>query len=182
LLELVVPAADSPLQPNRRVLLSTAPGNLLPQSNLAGQDCLELSTKAEYGLVALLELGSIHPSGKLLQVAEIARRQGIPERYLEQMLTALRRGGLLHSLRGPRGGYRLARPPAEIHLDEVVDCLEGLPARRQACGQPSVEFRVLGVLEERLQRARRRILEQTRLDQLLEERQSLSEPQPMFFI
>jgi Rrf2 family protein len=145
---------------------------------------LELSTKTAYGLVALLELGSIHPSGQLLQVAEIARRQGIPERYLEQMLTALRRGGLLHSIRGPRGGYRLARPPAEIHLHEVVDCLEGPPTDphpRSSAGQ-TPDFAVLEALDDRLQQARRRILEQTRLDQLLEERQTLSEPQPMFFI
>jgi Rrf2 family protein len=143
-----------------------------------------LSTKAEYGLVALLELGAIHASGKHLQVAEIARRQGIPERYLEQMLTTLRRGGLLHSIRGPRGGYRLARPPAEIHLDEVLDCLEGSPAAsRTRTGQDhSPDFAVLEALEGRLQQAQRRILRQTRLDQLLEERQTLSEPQPMFFI
>ena len=145
---------------------------------------MELSTKTAYGVVALLELGSIHPSGQLLQVAEIARRQGIPERYLEQMLTALRRGGLLHSIRGPRGGYRLARPPAQIHLHEVVDCLEGPPADprpRSGAGQ-TPDFAVLGALDDRLQQARRRILEQTRLDQLLEERQNLSAPQPMFFI
>lgn len=145
---------------------------------------MKLSTKAEYGLVALLELGAIHSSGKHLQVAEIARRQGIPERYLEQMLTTLRRGGLLHSIRGPRGGYRLARPPAEIHLDEVLDCLEGPPtASRTRTGEDhSPDFAVLEALEGRLQQAQRRILQQTRLDQLLEERQNLSEPQPMFFI
>jgi Rrf2 family protein len=147
-------------------------------------NCLELSTKVAYGLVALLELAAIHPSGQLLQVAEIARRQGIPERYLEQMLTTLRRGGVLHSNRGPRGGYRLARPPAEIQLAEVVDCLEGATAESRPCSgdRSSPDFAVLEVLEGRLQQARRRILEQTRLDQLLEERQTLSEPQPMFFI
>ncbi len=145
---------------------------------------MKLSTKAEYGLVALLELGAIHPSGQLLQVAEIARRQGIPERYLEQMLTSLRRGGLLQSIRGPRGGYRLARPPAEIQLSEVVDCLEGTPSKSQprAGAHHSPDFAVLKALEGRLQQAQRRILEQTRLDQLLEERQGLSQPQPMFFI
>jgi Rrf2 family protein len=145
---------------------------------------LKLSTKAEYGLVALLELGAIHASGKLLQVGEIARRQGIPERYLEQMLTSLRRGGLLHSIRGPRGGYRLARPPAEIQLAEVMDCLEGPPAesRTRTGERHSPDFAVLEALEGRLQQAQRQILQQTRLDQLLEERQSFSEPQPMFFI
>ena len=145
---------------------------------------MKLTTKAAYGLVALMELAAIHPSGRLLQVGEIARRQGIPERYLEQMLTSLRRGGLLHSIRGPRGGYRLARPPAEIQLAEVVDCLDGPSSETGSWSgeRPTPDFVVLEALEGRLLQAQRRILQQTRLDQLLEERQSLSEPQPMYFI
>lgn len=144
---------------------------------------MELRARTAYGIVALIELAAIHGSDQLLQVGEIARRQGIPERYLEQMLTSLRRAGLLHSSRGPRGGYRLARPPAAIHLDEVVQCLEGErpPQPRQEAGG-SAEFAVLDALEERLRQARSQILRRTRLDQLLEERQALSEPQPMFFI
>lgn len=153
---------------------------------------MELRARTVYGIVALIELAAIHGSDQLLQVGEIARRQGIPERYLEQMLTSLRRAGLLHSSRGPRGGYRLARPPASIHLDEVVHCLEGdqTPEARQARtssdagagASSSAEFAVLEALEERLRQARGEILRRTRLDQLLEERQALSEPQPMFFI
>ena len=66
----------------------------------------------------------------------------------------------------------------------MVDCLEGSPAASRArTGQDhSPDFAVLEALEGRLQEAQRRILRQTRLDQLLEERQTLSEPQPMFFI
>ncbi len=143
---------------------------------------MPLQAKTEYGLVALLELAAIHGNGRRLQVAEIARRQGIPERYLEQMLTSLRRGGLLESCRGPGGGYRLARPPAEIHLDEVVACLEGGRPRGRSCQRQSPEFAVLQALEERLQEARQGLLQRTRLDQLLEERQALCDPQPMFFI
>lgn len=90
------------------------------------------SAKTEYGLVSLLELAAIYPQGGVLQVAEIASRQGIPDRYLEQMLTSLRRGRILRSIRGPRGGYQLARPPAEIRIAEVVACLEG----RRAAAAP----------------------------------------------
>ena len=50
--------------------------------------------KTSYGIAALMELAGVHASGEVLQVAEIASRQGIPERYLEQMMTSLRRGGL----------------------------------------------------------------------------------------
>ena len=143
---------------------------------------MQLSAKTEYAVVALLELAAIHASGQLLQVGQIAQRQGIPERYLEQLLAALRRAGLLHSSRGPRGGYRLNRPPAEIHLDEVVNCLEGQPPRQRSGQRLSPEFGVLTGLDSRLLQARQRILSQTRLDQLLEERQALCQPQPMFFI
>ena len=57
-----------------------------------------------------------------LRVTEIANRHSIPDRYLEQMLAMLRRGHLLSSLRGPRGGYRLTRSPAEITVAEVLAC------------------------------------------------------------
>jgi hypothetical protein len=65
-----------------------------------------------------------------------------------------------------------------------VDCLEGPPSvsRSRTGERHSPDFAVLEALEGRLQQAQRRILEQTRLDQLLEERQGLSQPQPMFFI
>ena len=86
---------------------------------------MAFSAKTEYGLVALIELASVHASGGVLQVAEIARRQAIPERYLEQMLSALRRAGVLR---------------------------------------------------------RRALLESTHLDQLLEERDALAAPLPMYFI
>ena len=75
--------------------------------------------KTEYGLLALLELARIQDTGDVLQVAEIAQRQGIPDRYLEQMLTDLRKAGILRSIRGPRGGYQLARPATELTIAEI---------------------------------------------------------------
>ena len=81
---------------------------------------MPLSAKTQYGIVALIELATIHPRGGVLQVAEIAQRQGIPDRYLEQMLTSLRKAGYLISLRGPRGGFQLRLPPEEIRISEEI--------------------------------------------------------------
>ncbi len=133
-------------------------------------------------MVALIELAAVYGQQRLLQSGDIARGQGIPDRYLEQMLTALRRGGLLEGVRGPRGGYRLARPPSQISLDQVLACLEGERPASATAERTTAEFGVVEAVEHRLAQARHRILTQTRLDQLLEERQSMTSPLPMFFI
>jgi Rrf2 family protein len=86
---------------------------------------MELSCKVKYALVALLELASHHERGMPLQISQIAATQQMPDRYLEQLLTALRRGGFVRSQRGAKGGYLLAKPPWQITLREVIACLEG---------------------------------------------------------
>ena len=140
------------------------------------------SAKTEYGLVSLLELAAIHSQGGVLQVAEIASRQQIPDRYLEQMLTSLRRGRILRSIRGPRGGYQLARPPSEIRIAEVVACLEGESGARGQGARQTPEFEVIGGLEDRLEEARSAILEGTSLLDLLDERDRRLQSQLMYFI
>lgn len=65
-----------------------------------------------------------HGSGPV-QSAEIARQQCIPEPYLDQLLTTLRRAGFIRSVRGPQGGHALVRDPQEIRLCEVIEALEG---------------------------------------------------------
>ena len=143
---------------------------------------MSFSAKTEYGLVALIELAGVEPPGGKLQVAEICRRQGIPARYLDQMLTSLRKGGLLHSIRGPRGGYQLARPAAEITVAEVIDCLErSTPAERQG-DRSTVEFSVVASLDKQLDQARARLLSATTLQHLLEERRARTQPLEMFYI
>jgi Rrf2 family protein len=118
----------------------------------------------------------------VLQVAEIAQRQGIPDRYLEQMLASLRRGQILRSIRGPKGGYQLARPPAEIRVDAIVSCLEGDVPPRSAGEGATPEFEVLGRLEQRLEEARLGILSGTTLQDLLDQRDHLAQAQAMYFI
>jgi len=139
------------------------------------------SAKTQYALVSLMELAAIHAQGGVLQVGEIAQRQSIPDRYLEQMLTALRRSHILRSLRGPKGGYQLARPPAQVKLMEIVACLEGEPDTTPSARQ-SPEFQVLANLEDQLQRARLKLLQETTLQDLLDQRNSLGPSQVMYFI
>ena len=79
---------------------------------------MRFSMKTEYGVRAILELAA-HSGRGALQSAEIARRQGIPGPFLDQVLMTLRRAGMITSIRGPHGGHALARGAEEIRLDEV---------------------------------------------------------------
>ena len=85
---------------------------------------MRVSTKGDYGIRALVELAH-HCGEGPVQSAEIARRQCIPEPYLDQLLTTLRRAGFIRSVRGPQGGHALLREPSEIQLSEVIEALEG---------------------------------------------------------
>jgi Rrf2 family protein len=138
--------------------------------------------KTEYGLLALLELARVQSSGEVLQVAEIAQLQEIPDRYLEQMLTDLRKAGILRSIRGPRGGYQLARPATELTIAEVVACLEGenaVPDDRRG-GTPAA--RVVASLRQRLEQARQSVLEGTTLQDLHDQQRALTLADSMYFI
>lgn len=85
---------------------------------------MKLSMRGDYGLRALLDLGRRFGEGPV-QSGDIAARQGIPEPYLDHLLTVLRKGGLVKSVRGPQGGHTLVRPPAEVTLAEALGILEG---------------------------------------------------------
>jgi Rrf2 family cysteine metabolism transcriptional repressor len=143
---------------------------------------MTFSAKTEYGLVALIDLATAHPAGERVQTGEICRRHGIPERYLEQMLTALRKGGYLISIRGPRGGYQLARSPELITIAEVEECLGGDSRAERQGERQSAEFRVLDDLARQAEQARAGVLKATTLADLLRARDSQRQPTPMFYI
>ena len=88
---------------------------------------MKLSTRSTYGLRALVELALARGRGPL-SAAQIARRQGLSVAYLEQLLHRLKKQGVVTSVRGPKGGYLLAREPEHIRIGEVVRMLEGEPA------------------------------------------------------
>ncbi len=86
---------------------------------------MKITSKGRYGLKAMLELSKDYQSGLLVKSREIAQRQEIPLKYLEQIIAVLRKSSLLVSVRGPDGGYRLARSPENITIYEVLRTLEG---------------------------------------------------------
>jgi Rrf2 family protein len=142
---------------------------------------LGFSAKTTYGLQALMELADVAGSGERLQVGEIAARQAIPERYLEQMMTSLRRGGILRSIRGARGGYQLAKSADQILLSEVILCLEGEPnAGDPSSGSP--ELQVITAMADELRRQRDARLQTTTLADLQRQRDALLQAQAMYFI
>ncbi|MCG6883325.1 MAG: Rrf2 family transcriptional regulator [Silicimonas sp.] len=84
---------------------------------------MKLSTKGRYAMVALVEL-AMAPADGLLSLSEISRRQDISLPYLEQLFVKLRRGGLVESVRGPGGGYRLARPASSIRVADILAAVD----------------------------------------------------------
>ena len=86
---------------------------------------MKVSTKGDYGIRALIELTHHYGETRPLQSSEIASRQNVPESYLEQLLTTLRRAGFIRSVRGPQGGHALIRDPKELLVSEVIEALEG---------------------------------------------------------
>jgi len=85
---------------------------------------MRLTQKSKYATRALMEL-ALDECGSPLGVAEVARRQRIPERFLEQIFGDLRRAGVLESQRGAHGGYRFAMPPEGVSVLDVVEILDG---------------------------------------------------------
>ncbi|MCS7025329.1 MAG: Rrf2 family transcriptional regulator [Bryobacteraceae bacterium] len=85
---------------------------------------MNLSVKAEYALLALLDL-AMQPQGEPVRIAEIAKRQKIPQKFLELILASLKQGGFVVSRRGAEGGYLLARPPESITVGEVIRYIDG---------------------------------------------------------
>ncbi len=124
---------------------------------------MKISAKAEYACLAILALAG-HPGEVPLRIREIAQEQGIPERYLVQILLQLKGSGLVQSTRGASGGYRLARPAAAISLGEVLSAIEG-PGEppREASGPAG---RALASIWDDLRDAERAVLNRMSIAQI----------------
>jgi Rrf2 family protein len=119
---------------------------------------MELSRKARYGLRALCHVASVgHSSAQ-----NIANRQGIPSRYLEEIIAQLRRAGFVVGKRGPRGGYRLARPASEIYVGEIIAALS-----RPAPGTNTPQDEITRLVESRVDASFRDVMYRLPLADLL---------------
>ena len=100
---------------------------------------MRISARCDYGCKALLELSLHWPSKEPVQIHEISEKQGIPERYLVQLLIQLKRAGFVASSRGKQGGYNLAKAPKDISLGAIMREMGGplLPAATSATAENS---------------------------------------------
>src|SRR6056297_4046067 len=102
-------------------MMPCPPRQSFPRSG--GARAMKLSTKGRYAMVALTDLATA-PEGALLSLAELSKRQNISLPYLEQLFVKLRRAGLVDSVRGPGGGYRLGRAASEIRVSDILGAVD----------------------------------------------------------
>jgi Rrf2 family cysteine metabolism transcriptional repressor len=86
---------------------------------------MKITSKGRYGIKIMIDLVKNYHTDTLIKSKEISERQNIPIKYLEQIINNLRKCGLVHSIRGAEGGYKLAKPPESITLYDILKCLEG---------------------------------------------------------
>lgn len=91
---------------------------------------MNISVKAEYALLAIFDLATRAP-GEPVRIADIAKRQQIPQKFLELILASLKQGGFVESRRGAEGGYLLARPAQSIMVGEVMRFVDGSRTRER---------------------------------------------------
>jgi Rrf2 family protein len=140
---------------------------------------MRLSKKGEYAVRALVEIGfesHLRPHS-LIQISTVAQRTNIPEKFLEQILLALRNGGVLRSKRGVEGGYSLAKPAEQITLGEVIRLLDGplapIPCvsltAYERCSCPDEESCGLHIAMKQVRDALAGILDSYQLSRLISE-------------
>lgn len=146
-----------------------------------------LSCKCKYALSALVELATVYASGEPLQSREIARRQNIPDRYLEQVLASLKRGGLVRSQRGVNGGYLLALEPSTVSILDIIHCIDGVKSDRPSPSNDeqsdaTIECMVVQEIWLEAQEAMESILRQYSLKDIMEKRDIRQHASVMYYI
>lgn len=149
---------------------------------------MKVSHRATYGILAAIDL-AMNGKEVPIQTRAIARRQGIPVRFLEQVLHAMKNAGLIDSTRGAQGGYLLLRSPSELSVADLLEVLDGPvfhDASQNGVGQGRRETReqlLLGGVWEKVHRAERNVLSAITIDQLVERQRALDQQQnPMYHI
>lgn len=147
---------------------------------------MKLSTKGRYAVRAMLDLAFHYGEGPIL-LKDVAKREHISERYLEQIILSLKAAGLVNSTRGARGGFMLTRPPSQIRLIEVMQVSEGSMAPVECVSDPEVCSRsslcVTRDIWSEMTEAMSGILESTTLQDLIQRQREKEQPKArMYYI
>ena len=141
---------------------------------------MKLSTKGRSGLRALIDL-ALYSENETVSIASISARQNISESYLEQLIAKLRKAGLVTSVRGAGGGYKLAKPASEISVGDILRALEGsldavkCPGLEEENSCDGSEFCVTKYVWQKINDSINRTVDEMKLDQLVEESRSMKE-------
>lgn len=143
---------------------------------------MELSAKVEYALLALLEMASHNNRTEPMQIKQIASKQGIPDRYLEQVFSSLRQAGIVQSQRGSKGGYCLTREPWQITLLEVFVCLEESRTSKSFQEAESIDRSLIHEAWQESLQAAKEVLQRYTIRDLCQQRTVLQQLDTMYYI
>ena len=140
---------------------------------------MKISTKGKYGLRAMIDLAQ-YSEQEAVSISSIAQRQKISESYLEQLVAKLKKAGLVVSIRGAAGGYRLARPASGISVGDVLRALDG-EVRAVICtaqteeGCEGEELCVTKYVWQRINESIEKTVDEMMIDQLVAESRKAQE-------
>ena len=141
---------------------------------------MKLSTKGGYGLRALIDL-AVYSGDETVSIASIASRQNISESYLEQLIAKLRKAGLVTSVRGAGGGYKLAKPAEEISVGDILRALEGsldpveCPGLKEESTCDGSEFCVTKYVWQRINDSINRTVDEIKISDLVKESREVAQ-------
>ncbi|EGQ27627.1 Rrf2 family transcriptional regulator [Mammaliicoccus sciuri] len=139
---------------------------------------MKISTKGRYGLTVIVELGRKFGEGPV-PLRKIAEEQNLSEAYLEQLIPPLRNSGLVKSVRGAYGGYKLAKDPSQITAGEIIRLLEGPIQLVEGLEDDEIPQRELW---KRIGDAIRGVLDHTTIKDLIEYEDTPTQDEYMFYI
>jgi Rrf2 family transcriptional regulator, cysteine metabolism repressor len=147
---------------------------------------MKVSLRSTYGIMAAVDL-AVQRGPAPIQAKSIARRQGIPARFLEQVLHAMKKAGLVSSQRGAQGGYLLLKKPSELSVADVLEALDGpflagmgLNGNSPLLRMPKAEF-LLAKVWERVHEAERHVLDAITIEELAGQQRLLEQQRTLMY-
>jgi Rrf2 family transcriptional regulator, cysteine metabolism repressor len=146
---------------------------------------MKISLRSTYGIMAAVDL-AMQAGTAPIQAKSIARRQGIPARFLEQVLHAMKKAGLVSSLRGAQGGYVLSKKPADLSVAEILEALEGpfLPVagmNGRLHQQTAKSDALLAKVWNRVHEAERHVLEGITVEELAGQQRQIEQQRTLMY-